>query len=68
MDLAFLRNTILALLSGVPLLLQLAFFSVAAGAWASPLALGGSSVTPNVFASRQAVPRHGESVLRQTWF
>ena len=32
MDLTFLRDTILALLSGVPLLLQLAFFSIAAGA------------------------------------
>jgi len=31
-DLTFLRDTILALLSGVPLLLQLAFFSIAAGA------------------------------------
>jgi octopine/nopaline transport system permease protein len=32
MDVVFLRDTILALLSGVPLLLQLAFFSIAAGA------------------------------------
>src|SRR5262245_47123357 len=32
MDLAFLRDTIVALLSGVPLTLQLAFFSIAAGA------------------------------------
>jgi octopine/nopaline transport system permease protein len=31
-DLTFLRDTILALLSGVPLLLQLAFYSIAAGA------------------------------------
>ena len=32
MDFAFLRETILLLLSGVPLLLQLAFYSIAAGA------------------------------------
>jgi octopine/nopaline transport system permease protein len=32
MDIDFLRQTILLLLSGVPLLLQLAFFSIAAGA------------------------------------
>jgi octopine/nopaline transport system permease protein len=31
-DVAFLRETLLLLLSGVPLLLQLAFFSIAAGA------------------------------------
>jgi len=31
-DIAFLRETLLLLLSGVPLLLQLAFFSIAAGA------------------------------------
>ena len=32
MDFAFLRETLLLLLSGVPLLLQLAFFSISAGA------------------------------------
>ncbi len=32
MDVGFLRETLLLLLSGVPLLLQLAFFSIAAGA------------------------------------
>lgn len=32
MDFAFLRETVLLLLSGVPLLLQLAFFSITAGA------------------------------------
>ena len=47
MDLTFLRDTILALLSGVPLLLQLAFFSIAAGAvFAVLLALMRLSGTP----------------------
>jgi len=35
-DFDFLKETVLLLLSGVPLLLQLSFFSIAAGALTNP--------------------------------
>ena len=57
MDIDFLRGTIVLLLSGVPLLLQLAFFSIAAGAvFAVVLALMRLSGNPGLdYAARSYV-------------